>query len=532
MKTNPSCSASAVKTVVLMMAATVVSKVLGLLRTTMLAAHYGTTAEAEAFSTALKIPRSFFDFLFAAAILGCFIPVYNSFFKSKDTPSAAETAEADRFACIFFNAMLLITGLVSVAGMFASAPLIALITPQMQPETAALASVLLKIMFPIVAFSAGVYTLTGVLQSKNSFILPAMLSTISNAGVILYFLCIDGALGENGVYGLAAAYLLSWLVQFLTLAVPLARSGFRFQAVLQLRDPALLRALKAAPPILLGSWLMPAASLLGTMFADKLTAVGGAIVIFDYADNLYIIIAGILTYSICNFLFPKLARLSAAGSGDEFCGTVRDGVSGSLMIVIPVMAAVFVLGGEGVAVLYRRGQFTAEDAELTAVLLSVIACGMPAFSIIELGSRVFYAKGLVRIPAAAALTGVIVNAASTAIFVETCADSVGIAALGIGNALGQTAAAVVLIGCAVKKIPGLIDRALVRRLLLAAGWSFAAWLAMTGVHALTGNFPYQASMPRNIVVAAAVFLVGAAVYIGGMLLSKKLETRRMSRKYE
>ena len=74
------------------MGATVLSKVLGLLREMLLASAYGAgNPQAEAFSAALTVPSAFFDILFSAAILGCFIPVYNSF--------KGDGAEADRFAC-------------------------------------------------------------------------------------------------------------------------------------------------------------------------------------------------------------------------------------------------------------------------------------------------------------------------------------------------------------------------------------------------------------------------------------------------
>ena len=73
----------AVKTVFVMIVAMVLSKVLGLIRSTLLASHYGTSTAATAFTAASRIPLSFFDMLFSAAILGCFVHVYNSF-KSKN----------------------------------------------------------------------------------------------------------------------------------------------------------------------------------------------------------------------------------------------------------------------------------------------------------------------------------------------------------------------------------------------------------------------------------------------------------------
>lgn len=525
MRYNNKKSPSPVKTIVFMMAATVFSKVLGLLRTTFLASHYGTTEQAEAFAAALKIPLTFFDFLFSAAILGCFIPVYNGFIKSRDTVNLGleeEVKEADRFACVFFNVMLLVAGGASILGIIFAEPIINLITPNMSAETSALAVSLLRIMFPMIAAAAGTYTLVGVLQSKNSFLLPALLSSISNAGVIIYFAVIDTRIGDKGIYGLAAAYLLSWLVQLLTLAIPLARSGFKMKLLIDFKDPALRKALKSAPPIIIGSWLIPAASLLGTAFADNIS-IPGAIPIFDYAHNIYIMIAGILTYSICNFLFPKLSRLSAAGDDGEFFSSVREGISGSLMVVIPVMFAVLVLCGEGITVLCRRGEFTAHDAELTANLLSAIALGMPAFSIIELGSRVFYARGMLRPPVIAALSGVLVNLGVTAfLIISGSAVNIGISALGIGNVLGQMAAAVILIAFAAVKIKGLIDKNLVFSIIKISACSLLSYIIMSFIHKIIGKVPYDLPPGVNIVTAVIVFIPGAAVYLGAVFLLKKL----------
>ena len=65
------------RTIFLMIAATLVSKVLGMIRSMMTAWILGDSTEAVAFAAASKIPGAIFDFLFSAAILGCFIPMYN-----------------------------------------------------------------------------------------------------------------------------------------------------------------------------------------------------------------------------------------------------------------------------------------------------------------------------------------------------------------------------------------------------------------------------------------------------------------------
>ena len=62
------------RTISVVMAITLLGKVLGLFRDHLMAVHYGTTGmEAKAFYIASRIPRVFFDVVFASAIAACFI---------------------------------------------------------------------------------------------------------------------------------------------------------------------------------------------------------------------------------------------------------------------------------------------------------------------------------------------------------------------------------------------------------------------------------------------------------------------------
>ena len=65
----------AVKTVSFMMLITLFGKILGMVREQLLAANYGTDMQAAAFLLASRIPRTFFDVIFASAISASFIPV-------------------------------------------------------------------------------------------------------------------------------------------------------------------------------------------------------------------------------------------------------------------------------------------------------------------------------------------------------------------------------------------------------------------------------------------------------------------------
>lgn len=503
------------------MGATIISKLLGMLRGALQASFYGTTPEANAFTAASKLPLAFFDMFLAAAVLGCFIPVYNSFAKKNDSDSGQSVLprEADDFASLFICFITLLCGALALAGIIFAEPLIKLITRGFDESTFMLAVTLTRIMFPLVIFTGSAYTLVGVLQSKGSFIAPAMISAISNAGVVLYLVVLNKPLGEFGIYGLAIAYALSWLIQLLTLVIPLKQRGFKFRLLFDFKNPALIRAIKMAPPIMAGSWLAPAGVLIGQFFAAKVAAVSdvaGATTVFDYANNVYIIIAGTLTYSICNYTFPKISRLSVSGDEKGFAETVRGGLISVLFIVVPFMAGALVLAGEGVSVLYLRRAFTPEDARNTASALRAILPAMPFFCVTELFSRVFYSKNQVKIPMYAALSGILANILVGAAATEAAIAGlgvVGIEAVGIANAAGQAASAIVLIAFAAKRIPGLFDRGIVVDLIKLAVGGIAVFAVSMTLSKLLSSTPYSASFITNVWKACAIFLPAAAVYM-------------------
>ena len=502
---------SAALTVALMMAATVISKVLGLIRNTLLAAHYGTTEAANAFSTALRIPLSFFDLLLSAAIVACFVPVYNGFREE-------EKKEADGFAAVFLNVMLLFSAIVATAGILFAPQILRLIAPGLPSTTFAQAVRLIRILFPMIIFAAGTYTLVGILQSRGSFLAPAAISAVSNLGVILYFLILDRRLGENGIYGLAFAYLISWLLQFAVLILPLARCGYTHRLTLDLKNPHLHRALRMVPMILVGSWLLPAASLAGTFFGAR-ASLPSAISVFDYANNIYIIVAGILTYSISNFLFPKLSKLSGVCE-DDFSASLGIGLRASLYLILPILAAVLALAEEGVCVLYLGGSFTGEDATMVAMTLRAIAIGMPAFAISELLGRAFYSKKDLLPPALSAVLGVAANLLACGIILAVSSD-ISVFAIGLGNAIGQWVCALSLLLFSARRLQGIFMRSSVLSVIktaVSAAAAFAVMLAAKALLAHSGVSAIELSRFKNAAVCLAVFIPGALVYLASARL--------------
>jgi integral membrane protein MviN len=490
-------------TVAFMMGATVISKLLGALRAVFMANAYGTGVEANAFTAAYRIPNTFFDILFSAAIVGCFIPVYNSF-------TAENSRERGDFARIFLNFILLLTGVLSVIGVVFAREIIALVTPGLPTETAVLAASLLRVLFPSIIFIGAAYTLVGVMQSKGRYLLPAAISSVSNLCVIIYFIFINNRLGENGIYGLTVAYLIAWLAQFLTLAVPLAHSGSVYSPNFDFRNQAFMRALKMLPAIIAGSWLIPVGNLSATYFATY-TETDGAVSVFDYSWSIYIIIAGTLVYSLCQYIFPGLARRRAEGDESGFSATVSSGLLSLCALTLPFICGAMILSREGVAVMYMRGIFTPSDAENVTTTLRMLLVAIPAFAVNELFSRVFYSRGDTKLPMLAALAGIAVNLACSAVSVRLLGLGLGAAAL--SNALGQYASAVVLIVCAAKRLRGVFGFGFLADFGRAVGCVLLSGGVMVLMYAIMPGSAYERGLLANIAVCAVVFVPAGAIYL-------------------
>ncbi|MGN0983188.1 MAG: lipid II flippase MurJ, partial [Candidatus Limivicinus sp.] len=247
---------SHMKTVALIMVITLVGKVLGLVRDMLLGHNFATGMDSMAFQVASRIPRTFFDAIFASAISASFIPVFN------DRMEHHGRADAFRLSYSFFTWVGLATAVFSLLGMAFADPIVGLLADGFDAQTAALCASLLRILFPTVFFTGIAFAFVGVLQSMGEFNLPAALSVASNGIIILYYLLFCR---RFGIYGLAWAFLIGWAAQAVIQLPWLHRHGFRYRPAL--RHPGLKQVFLLMLPVMVSTWIQPVNQLISTRFA-------------------------------------------------------------------------------------------------------------------------------------------------------------------------------------------------------------------------------------------------------------------------
>ncbi len=486
------------KTAVLMVVITLSAKALGMFRDMLLAASYGTSSEAVAYDTASRLPLIIFDFLIGGVITATFIPIFNEILVKKDKKAAL------RFANSFLNIILLICILISMMGIIFAEPLVSFLAPDVSSETAALAVNLTRIMFPMVIFTGIAFSFVGLLQSFGSFILPAVISLVSNLIMVLYFLLFNKSFG---VYGVAAAMTLGWAAQALIQLPSVIKHGFRFSFKLSFADAYIKRAFIIAVPILISSWVQPFCNLINTRYAS---GIEGGISAMGYANRLYLIIVGVFTFVATNLLFPYFSKAGAEGNREESSKLTRTSIKTLMFVILPISLGIFAISEQIIALIYMRGEFDADDMRMTAEAFRFFSVGMPFYAINEVCTKKFFAEQRTLPPMLTSVVSIMLNF----IFVFLLSGCYGIAGIAISSSLAVAFNA--LLNGIIRYKAGdklfTISDALDIIIMLAS--SFAMYFAVKRV---------SFYLPSSILGIAANVVVGAVLYFVMCLILFKIK---------
>ena len=499
------------KTVGLVIIITLIGKALGLGRGMFIGQTFGTGCEADALLTASHFPRIFFDAVFASAVSASFIPVFNEVLQRKGRE------EAIRLSNGFFT----VVGLVAIAltGLgVVFAPALVEAMANFAPETADLTADLLRIIFPSLFFTAIAFSMVGVLNSFGEFNVPAAMSIASNGIIILYFLFF---VGRFGVFGAAVAFLIGWAAQALMQMPSLKKRGYSYRP--RIRHPDLKKIFILMLPVMVGTWTQPINMLISIRFAS---AIPGGISSLEYANGLFIIIAGIFVLSVTNVIFPEMSRLSAAGDRVQFLQMISSTIRTLSFLLIPMTVGLKLLATPLIQLIYERQEFCEVSTELTASALFYLSLGMVGYGVQNVLIRAFFAERKGTIPLISGLVSISVNFVLCTLLV----NRMGVSGLALASAASLLATIFVLAPATHKMLGGgLITRELffsLGKMLFAAllmgfavfflrnflldvlGSGTVARFVLIGVSALSGLGIYMA-LARVMGIQEAKFVFSA-----------------------
>jgi len=436
----------AVKTVSFMVIATMLAKVMGMVRDMFFTNYYGTGIEGVAFLSATRIPLLFFDITLGAAILSTFIPVFNRYLEKGDKKGAFD------FSNSFINLVVLISVVFCIIGVVFAKDLANFIAPGIPDEAKVLATKLLIVLLPTTIFTSLAFAFVGILQSFDEFNIPAIISLVSNLAVIIYLIFLNKTFG---IFGVAVAMLIGWSLQFFVQIPSLIQKGYKYRFVLNLRNEGILDVFKLAIPILISSWLQPICVMINTIFGSYLNG-GQAVAGLEFANRLYIIIVGVFTFGITNYIFPSLSKMSGGGNADGFKDVMSKSIKVMLLIIAPIMLGMMLLARPIIDVVYGRGEFGETSIMLTSTALFFYSIGMVSFGINEIINKCFYAMKDGKTPMIASVCGIITTLILAFTFTKLL--GLGIGGLALSASISAIVVSVMLIIAMTKKVGAIFDK--------------------------------------------------------------------------
>ena len=483
---------------------TLLAKVCGLVRESLIAAYFSTGFEGNAYMAATQLPMTLFDLVIGGVISASFIPIFNDILQKKSRKEAMDFA--NRFIGLIFT----VCTLIAVCGILFSEPLIRLMAPDFSPEATALAATLSRIMFPMILFTGLAFSFVGILQSFGEFNIPAVMSLLSNLCVIAYF----PLFGKRfGVYGLAVAMLVSWSVQVFVQIPSLRRFAFRFRPRLSFRDPDILRAVRLAGPMLISTWVQPLYSIVNTRLAS---GIEGGVAALNYANRLYIVVTGVFSFVVTNLVFPKLSRAASSEDHAESKKLLLTSIKAVCLVILPIAVLFFLLSEPIITFVYERGAFSADDTVKVAGALGCYSVGMVGLAVNEVLSKAFFSRKDSKTPMITAVVSMLFNI----LLAMTLSETLGIAGLALASAGGSTVNAVLNAICMRRKDGKLLSKTdlfdFLKMLLCAA-------LCAVPTYALSRFLSerFERGFIGSFFTLAVSGLAGLLIYGAGLLLSRE-----------
>ena len=127
------------------------------------------------------------------------------------------------------------------------------------------------------------------------------------------------------------------------------------------------------------------------------------------ADRLYQLPVGLVGVAIGVALLPRLSRAVHTGDEADASGAMDEAITFAMALTLPAAAAMLAMPFFMIDGLFTRGQFLPYDAHATGAVLFQYGWGAPAFVLMQIVNRAFYARQDTKTPMRVAMIQVAVN---------------------------------------------------------------------------------------------------------------------------
>jgi putative peptidoglycan lipid II flippase len=482
------------------MAGFALSNLVGLIRQNLVLRAFGTTSVMDAFNATRLIPDILFALLAGGALASAFIPTFTGFLTEKDLRGAWHLASA-----IANLVVLVLTAVSILAEIFAPeiVRFLYILKPELELAQQTLTVSLLRIMLltPVIFGISGL--VMGILNSHQSFLLPALAPTMYWMGWIFGMIFLVPSIG---IYGLAWGVVLGACLHLAVQLPGLAKlAGRRYFPTLGLHTPAVREVGRLMVPRLFGIAVVQLNFLLNTILATGMAV--GSLTAINTAWMIVTMPQVAIAQAIAIAALPTFSAQVARGQFGEMRSSLAATLRSLILLSVPASLGLILLRGPIVALLFQYGKFDAHSTSLVAWALLWYAAGLVGHCLVEILSRAFYALHNTLTPVLVGICAMSLNLFFSLVFSAWFAG-IGLpphGGLALANSLATAMEALTLVFLIRRRLNGLEEKNILTACAQALLASLVMCLALWGWLNWTNGRSVLLSAGGGVIIGAGLY---------------------------
>jgi len=477
---------------------TMVSRVAGFAREMLMSRILGAGIYTDAFYVAFRLPNTFRRLFGEGAFSAGFVPLYSQRLQSGGEAEAKTFSE--EVLAVFLPTLIIFTIVFELI-----MPLFIWAITGWHGDQLAFGTFLTRITFPYLLLISLVSLFSGILNSISRFTAAAFAPALLNLAMLSALIIFHKG-GAYSATAVSAGVTVGGILQLGLLLAACKRAGI----VLKFRKPKLTpgvrQFIRVVLPATLGAGVYQVSVFIDTFFLARIGT--GAVSWFNYADRLNQLPLGVIGAAIGTAILPQVSRHVDIGEADKAAKVQGQAAELAMLLCLPAALALAVTALPLVSAIFEAGKFTASDAQNTALTLSLIALGLPAYVLVKVLTPGFYARRDTATPVKVAIVVLVVNVILNFLLIWGLGWGIGglAAAVALSSWLNCTILYVLLYRRGHFRIEKWLASRLLRQLIAAA----AMVAVLLAVRSLLGGWFVGSAGHR---LAGVVAIVGAGLIV-------------------
>ncbi|MFP4459989.1 MAG: murein biosynthesis integral membrane protein MurJ [Candidatus Zixiibacteriota bacterium] len=334
------------------------AKALAFLKTILIAKFFGASGMTDAWYVAYTIPEMLTSFLGFQDIKGATTSIFSHYDESN--PS-----EFNRAFSAIFNMLLILGFVVSIIAVVFAGFLVSITAHDLDPELLELATELARIVLPVIVFMGLSNFLMSVLNSREFFLVPAIVQLMSNIIAVSIILLLHKHLGINSV---AWGILLGWFGAMIIQIPFMLKAKIKYKPFYFGEFKAIKSFITFFSPLFIPIFASQINALVIKNLGSTLRPLG-KITAYSYA---ILIVGSIISLAVEPFtivLLPRISRLVAQEAFEKLGKLVQRYAKYFMIIFLPISTFMILNTPAIVSIVFQRGEFDKYAHSITSIAL-------------------------------------------------------------------------------------------------------------------------------------------------------------------